>query len=40
LPACAGYLVTNFCKIFLGCFNFFFHRKNSENKIKTSKETF
>jgi hypothetical protein len=24
LPACAGHLVTNFCKIFLGCFNFFF----------------
>jgi hypothetical protein len=33
LPACAGHLVTNFCKIFLGCFNFFFHCFYRENSI-------
>jgi hypothetical protein len=37
LPACAGYLVMNFCKIFLVCFNIFFHRKNSENSILYAK---
>jgi hypothetical protein len=36
LSACAGYLVTNFCKIFLGCFNIFYFILSGRCSIASS----